>query len=234
MTDLWHLPKVEWFKTLRSSEAEAIRRASATRVYQRGEAIFGPARHPDHVYLLEEGLVRIYRISPRGHQLTVGYVRPGEVFGEVSVLTDKPRRSFAEARNRSRVLQIPRPVFIKALQSTSVVLYGVTKKIGDRLISCQSRIEDLIFYNVPTRLARLLLRMAEEFGREIKDGRSVGLPLTQREIATLIGTTRQTVSAAMRELTDVGLIRRRGKELLLVNIPALSQRAHLSASEHRD
>lgn len=230
MTDLWHLPKVDWFKTLPASEAEAIRRASPTRIYERGELVFGPSHHPEHVYLLEEGLVRIYRTSPRGDQLTVGYVRPREVFGEVSVLTDEPRRSFAEARNRSLVLQIPQQVFIKGLQSTSHALYEVTKKIGRRLLSCQSRIEDLAFYNVPTRLARLLLRLAEKFGREIEGGHSVGLPLTQSEIATLIGTTRQTVSAALRELIDVGLIERRGKELLLVKIRVLRQRAHLSAS----
>jgi CRP-like cAMP-binding protein len=232
VANLWHLPKVDWLKTLPSSEAEAIRRASARRIHERGKPIFGPSHRPEHVYLLEEGLVRIYRTSPRGGQLTVGYVRPGEVFGEVSVITEKPRRSFAEAKNRSRVLQIPRPVFIKALQSTSTVLYEVTKKIGRRLASCQSRIEDLMFYNVPSRLARLLLRLADEFGREIEDGHSVGLPLTQSEIATLIGATRQTVSAALRELIDAGLIKRRGKELVLVNVRAISQRARLSASQH--
>jgi CRP-like cAMP-binding protein len=234
VTDLWHLPKVEWFKTLPLSEADAVRRASATRIHARGEAIFEPSHQPAHVYLLEEGLVRIYRTSPRGGQLTVGYVRPGEVFGEVSVLTEKPRRSFAEAKTRARVLRIPTRVFLKAVQSSSAALYGVTKKIGQRLISCQSRTEDLIFYNVPTRLARLLLRMAEEFGRDVEDGRSIGLPLTQNEIATLIGATRQTVSAALRELIDAGLIKRSGKELVLVNIPALSQRAHLSASNRHD
>lgn len=229
--DYWHLRKVNWLATLPRPEAEAVRRASTTRTYQAGEAIFGPSPRPELVYLLEEGLVRIYRLSAPGSEFTLGYIRPGDVFGDVPVIADQPRESYAKARGRSRTLQIPRDAFIKAVQSSRSALYEVTKKIGRQLISCHSRAEDLVFRDVPSRLAHLLLRVAEEFGRPVGDQLSVGLPLTQDEIARLVGATRQTVNATLREMIEARLIRREGRELILVAPSALRQLAKPTADE---
>lgn len=227
MTDFWHLQKANWLSGLTPSEAEAVRRSSIIRSYLPGEAVFGPSRHPGHVYLLEDGLVRIYRVSERGDEYTLAYVRPGEVFGDVSVVADQPRESLAMARRRSRILQIPREAFVRILLSNRSVLYEVTKKIGRLLITCHSRAEDLVFRNVPGRVASLLLRLGEEFGRKTGDRISVGLRLTQDEIAKLIGTTRQTVSVVLREMMDAGLIEREDGELVLVNPRTLRQLAEL-------
>lgn len=134
----WHLRGLNWLSTLTPSQLAAVRRAARVRAYRRGEAVFRPTRVPRHVYLLEEGLVRIFRVSPGGDELTVGYVRPGEIFGEVSVLTGGPRESFAQAARPARILELPKDVFLKVVRS-SRPLYEVTKRIGLRLIRCQSR-----------------------------------------------------------------------------------------------
>jgi CRP-like cAMP-binding protein len=136
--DHWHLRGLNWLSTLTPSQLAAVRRAARVRAYRRGEAVFRPTRVPRHVYLLEEGLVRIFRVSPGGDELTVGYVRPGEIFGEVSVLTGGPRESFAQAARPARILELPKDVFLKVVRS-SRPLYEVTKRIGLRLIRCQSR-----------------------------------------------------------------------------------------------
>jgi CRP-like cAMP-binding protein len=169
---------------------------------------------PQHVYLLEEGLVRIFRVSARGGELTIGYVRPGEIFGEVSVLTEGPRESFAHAARPSRILEIPKSVFFKSVRS-SRPLYEVTKRIGQRLIRCQSRAEDLVFCDARTRLARALLRLADDFGTRANHGVAVGLPLTGQEVAAMIGATRQTVSAALGEMVRAGLVARRAGEVVV-------------------
>lgn len=229
--DYWHLREINWLASLPRAEAEAIRRASITRTFHRGEAVFGPSRHPEHVYLLEEGFVRIYRVSASGGEFTLAYVRPGEVFGDVPVITDQPRESYAKARSRARIMQIPRDVFMRAVRSSASALYEITKKIGRELIHCHSRAEDLVFRGVPSRLAHLLLRLAEEFGRRVGDRLAVGLPLTQDEVATLIGTTRQTVNAALREMINAGLLAREGREFVILNPRALREIAKVSAQE---
>jgi len=215
VNDHWHTPRVDWLRTLPAAAVKALRQVSSVRAYEAGQSVFGPSRDPQQVYVLEDGLVRIFRMTPAGAEFTLGYVRPGELFGEVSVLGDNPRESFAQAKVASRSLSIPRAAFLAMLRAHNPVLYSVTKRIAQRVIALGSRAEDLIFLDARGRLARLLLRLADEHGRRDDRGLAIGLPLTHGEIATLIGTSRQTVSLLLRELTDGGLVARRGRHLVL-------------------
>jgi CRP-like cAMP-binding protein len=215
VNDHWHTPRVDWLRTLPADTGKALRQASTVRCYHAGESVFGPSRDPQRVYVLEDGLVRIFRMTPTGAEFTLGYVRPGELFGEVSVLSDEPGETFAQAKVASQILIVPRAAFVAMLQAHNPVLYSVTKKIARRVIDLQSRAEDLIFLGVRIRLARLLLRLAKEHGERHDEELAIGLPLTHEEIATLIGTSRQTVSLLLREMTAAGLVARRGRQLIL-------------------
>jgi CRP-like cAMP-binding protein len=211
----------------------AIRRAAKTLEYQNGEHVFGPTAARPHVYLLVEGLVRIHRVSTRGEEFTVGYVRPGELFGEVSVIANQPSESFAQAVRPSKALRIPRETFLKVILSSNPVLYAVMKKIGQRLVRCQTRVEDLVFHDAPTRLARLLVRLGDEFGEWMDGGLALRLPLTQQEMAMLIGTTRQTVSAALGQLVRAGVVARDQRQLRVKDPRALRKFARLPATPDR-
>jgi CRP-like cAMP-binding protein len=215
MYDHWHTPRVDLLRTLPAAEERALRRASTARDYKAGELVFGPSRDPGQVYVLEDGLVRIFRVTPTGGEFTLGYVRPGELFGDVSVLSEEPRETFAQAKVASRILSVPRAAFVATLRAHNPVLYALTKQIAQRVIDLESRAEDLIFLDVRSRLAQLLLRLAREHGHRDDQGLVIELPLTHEEIATLIGTSRQTVSVLLRELTDAGLVARRGRQLVL-------------------
>jgi CRP/FNR family transcriptional regulator, cyclic AMP receptor protein len=231
MTDYWHLRNINWVTRLPQHELERMRRASRVETYRPGESIFGPSARPEYVYLVEDGLVRIYLSPPGAGEFTLAYVRPGEAFGEVAVIAEQPRRSFARARKPSRIRLIPRDEFVRALRSSSSALYELTKKMGRELITCFGRAEDLVFRSVPSRLARLLLRMAEEHGAKGQALQSVGISLTQDEIAMLIGASRQTVSAALRELVDAGLLARHGRRLSLVDVRGLRRLAELPPAD---
>ncbi len=165
--------------------------------------------------------MRLLRVSPDGQELTLGYVKPGELFGAVSVMTGAARHAFAQAKTPAKVLKIPRTVFLKAVRATNTVLYEVTKQIGRRLVRAQSRMEDLVFRDVRSRVARILLSLAEEHGRETDGDLAIGLPLNQEEIATLIGSTRESVSTVLREMKAGRLIERRGRELVITNLPGI-------------
>jgi CRP-like cAMP-binding protein len=219
--------RINWLTVLPADEAAGIRAASTARTYRPRDLIFGPTPTPQHVYLLEKGLVRVYRTSPDGAELTLGYVRPGEVFGDVAVIAERPRDVFAEARISSDVLHIPREVFMRVVRTHNPVLYEITKKISQRLVRIRSRAEDLVFHDARHRLSRLLVRLAEEFGDRRPNGLAVGVPLTQEEMATLVGTSRQTVNGVLRDLIAGGLVARKGRELLLTDPAALQRLAGL-------
>ena len=171
--------------------------------------MFRPSHGPRHVYVLEDGLVRLFRLTPTGEEFTLDYVRPAELFGEMSVLSDRPREGFAQARVESKILQIPGAAFVATLRAYNGVLYSVARKIAGRAIDYQSRAEELVFLDARRRLARFLLRLAKSHGQRHGEGLRIGLSLTHAEIAAVIGTSRQTVSVHLGEFSTAGLITRR-------------------------
>lgn len=231
MNDFWHLHNFDWLAELSPAEAEVLRAGAATRSYAPGETVFGPSRTPASVYLLEQGLVRIYRSSEDGDEITFGYVNPGEIFGELSAFTDAPRESWAQAMQPSLVWRIGRQAMRAVLDAHPGIVLHVTKQIGSRMKRVESRVEDLVFRDVRSRVSRVLLQLADDFGRDLPEGRLIELAVTQEELATLVGTTRQTVNACLRDLERDGLLGRRGRSFLVGNLAALRRVAAGSREE---
>jgi CRP-like cAMP-binding protein len=223
MKDIWHLQDLDWLSELSTEERERLRAASVPVRCEAGEIVFMPVPNPASVYLLEDGLVRIYRLSEQG------YVQPGEVFGELAVFGDYPRESFAQTVKPSRVWKIPRQSFQPFMKSRTGLVLGITKQIGARLKRVESRVENLVFRDVPTRVKLVLLELAEHFGIRRDDGSiEIGVQITQAELATLVGSTRQTVNASLKDLTDHGLIGHAGRQLLILKPEELQRSAHPS------
>ncbi len=215
MEAIWHLRRIDWLKALPAQEAQELQRASTCREYARGEMVFTPNPTPHSVFLLARGLVRVYRLAPSGAETTFGYVAPGEVFGELTAFGNHPRESFAQAVRASTIWRIPREAFERVVAAKPSLVLAITKQMGQRMKRIESRVEHLVFRDVRARLARVLSELAEDFGRAEDGSRLIDLPLTQAELATLVGTTRQTVNATLRRLEAEGLVGRRHHRILL-------------------
>ncbi|HBZ68384.1 MAG TPA: hypothetical protein DEP35_00930 [Deltaproteobacteria bacterium] len=223
MDDYWHLRNVDWLDSLSPDESELLKRESTSRCYAPGEMIFAPTSHPSSVYLVEQGLVRIYRLSETGAEVTFGYVSPGEVFGELALFGVTSRESFAESVIRSTVRKFPRAVLMRLLEMRPAMVIAVTKQMGERMRRIESRVEALVFRDVRSRVARILLELAEDFGRPQGEGIVIDLPLTQGELATLVGSVRQTVNDALRQFEQAGWIRQSGRQIEIVKRDELQQ-----------
>lgn len=220
-------PSLAWFRP-RSDEDSRVFAQDAKRMQlQRGETFFAPARTPEAVYLLEHGLVRIYRLGAGGAEVTLGYVRSGEVFGELAAFGAHPRESYAVAALPSIARQISRAGFAQLMRASPERALGVTRQIVERLKRIERRVVHLVADDARTRLISALLELAHDFGEP--DGKRVrlGIRLSQAELATLIGVTRQTVNCVLGELRAEGLISlERGRFVLS---QARSHRASLPA-----
>lgn len=215
--EVWYLRSIHWLAPLGETELAEFEHGSQTHRYMRGEMIFAPSAHPHSVYLLQSGLARIYRLSQEGGETSFGYVAPGEVFGELPAFGEYPRESFAQAVRTSQVWKIPRENFQRVLAARSALAIQITKQIGDRLKKVESRVEDLVFRTVRTRLARMLGELAEDFGCNENGYRVIDIPITQSELATLVGATRQTVNQTLREFSNQGLIGRDQRRIVLLS-----------------
>ena len=225
--DVRSAQRIEWLQQLPAFERERLQRGSSRREVGAGELVFSPTPRPESVYLLERGLVRIYRLSEAGSETTFGYVAPGEVFGELAGFGDYARDSFAQAVRASTVRKIPREVFQRLIASHPDLVLDVTRQIGDRLKRIESRVENLVFHDVRSRVAAILAELAHDFGREDPEGVLIEVPLTQGDLATLVGSTRQSVNASLRELEAEGLVRRKQRRYLVKAIEPLQRAARI-------
>jgi CRP-like cAMP-binding protein len=156
-----------------------------------------------------------------GPEATLGYVRPGEVFGELEAFSDRPRESFAQAVRPSRAWRIPHEELRRLLAAHPGIAFRVTTQIGSRFKRIESRVESLVFRSLRSRMAFILLELAEDFSREDGDEVLIDLPLSQQDLATLVGATRQSVNACLRELRAARLIKYRKRRFALLDPAAL-------------
>ena len=228
MVNLWHIKNINWLAHLQPEVANALLNAATLHHYNDGEQVFQPARQPRYVYLLESGLVRISRISERGEEVTFGYIRTGEVFGELVAFGSEPRESYATAVARSTVIKVEREAFTEAIKSQPSAIFAVASQIEGRFKQIESRVEDLVFRSARARLAKMLLQLSTQFGASQDNNRLIDLKLTHAELATLIGTSRPTVSIALGELEDEGIITRHVGKVVILDESTLRLEANQS------
>ena len=226
MTEMWHLSAINWLTELSSDNLEKLRRAATVFRVGSQELVFEPNPQPQYVFILESGLVRMYRTCGHGEEVTFGYIHPGEVFGELAIFVDKPRESYAIAMERSAVIRIERDVFSDVLREHPSIVFSVATQMGSRFKKIESRVEDLVFCDARARLARIIIDLAEEFGVQADGGVLIDVRLTHAELATLVGSSRPTVSIALGELEDEDALTRLAGKILLTNRELLIQESN--------
>ena len=215
--------RVDWLAELGPNALQLLQHSGAAKRYSAGDTIFAPATQPESVYLLESGLARVYRVSEAGGETSFGYVAPGELFGELPAFGDYPRESFAQAVQASVAWTIAREPFQRLMASHPPLVLAIARQMAQRMKRVEARVEDLVFRSVRIRVAHMLAELAESFGRPDGAGVRIELPLTQTDLATLVGATRQTVNQALGELGREGLVERRCQRIVLPNVDALAR-----------
>lgn len=228
MDDVWFLKQIDWLQELSSDEWAELQRRGSRKLFEESQMIFEPSRDPQSVYVLETGRVRVYRLSAEGEEATLGYVAPGEVFGELPGFGDFARESFAAAAIHSAVWKIPVDIFRTLVRKRPKLVIEVTRQIGERMKRVESRVESLVLRNVSSRVAMVLLELAEDFGERDGESWTLDLQLSQRELATLVGTTRQSINTVLGRFREEALIALEDGVLRLLQPEALR---HLASGE---
>jgi CRP-like cAMP-binding protein len=187
------------------------------------QPLYLPGDPSSNVYLLKKGRVKIANTASSGKEVTFDILEAGEVFGELDVLEDAPRSTSAEALDDALICVIPRKDFDQYLAMHPTVMFKLTKLIGLRLKKIQSRVEDLVFRDVPARLAHLLVELSKTDGVADTQGIRLKVKLTHQEMANLIGCSRETVSTTMGQFRDDGLIQVDGRTITILNEKGLSR-----------
>ena len=202
--------KVTLFADLEEPELRALSVAAAVRHYPSGAPILREAEPGDHFFVLVRGEVKVFVDSPDGREVVLTHLQAGDFFGEMALFEGEARSASVTALTATELVALSRDDFLAVLARDFTLTRKILKTLSARLRRANDTIESLALQDVGGRLARYLVRLADESGRPAVDGFiEVNRP-THQEIANSIGATRETVTRMLKQFEDRKLIKAQG------------------------
>ena len=167
------------------------------------------------------GRVRIGSLSPTGKEAVLNIINPGEVFGEIALLDGKARTADATAMVDSDLLVLERREFIPFLERHPRTCIDLLTVLCGRIRDTTEMVEDTLFLDLPARLGRTLLRLAERHGEETGDGIRIGIKFSQRELGDLVGMTRESINKQLAAWREMGIVKIDRGHILIGDVDAL-------------
>lgn len=218
----WYVSSCSLFQRLSEDQLSRLERYARTRTFAKGNAIYLPSDQSNGAFLLGTGRVRICSTTPDGKQAIMGFVKAGEIFGEMSLLQDGMREERAEAAEVCQVVLLPGDELRRLMSECSELSLGITKLIGVRRRRIERRLRSLLFRSNRERLGYLLLDLVEQFGKKCPNGTLIDVRLSHQELASIIGSTRESVTIHLGEFQAEGLIQQSRMRIVVIDLRRLS------------
>ena len=221
MIDTAIFRRVALFAELEDAELQALSRLASVKQYAPGAAILREAEPGDLFFVLVRGEVKVFVDSSDGREVVLTHLQAGNFFGEMALFEGESRSASVSALTESELVVLSRPDFLNLLEHDFSLTRKILKTLSARLRRSNDVIESLALLDVGGRLARYLLRLADETGRPAVDGYFVVSRPTHQEIANSIGATRETVTRMLKQFEDRKLIRVQGSTVWVpAEVPA--------------
>jgi CRP/FNR family transcriptional regulator len=221
MDKLELLKSVPIFSGLDEESLKRIVSVSTEKFHKKGEAIILQDSDVNGLYIIVDGMVRISRTSEDGRVKVLAILSPGDIMGEMSILDEELASATAEAFEDSKLLFIRREDFQNILLKYPAISLSVAKVLARRLRLADKEIEELTFYSVKARVIKILLELADRYGRKTDTGLMISLKLTHQELADMVGSSRETVSRIISALEKRSLIINEGGYTVIKDIERL-------------
>ena len=219
------LRRTPLFATLDQDAAASLRASMNEIELARGDLLFHEGDPGDSLYVVLRGKIKLGRTSGDGRENLVAVLGPGEMFGELSLFDPGPRSAGATALVDSTLLGLSSDELTPWLASRPEVARALLRAIARRLRRTNDSMSDLVFSDVPGRVAKALLDLSARFGTPAEDGIHVAHDMTQEELAQLVGASRETVNKALADFAGRGWLRLEARAVVLTNVERLSQRS---------
>ncbi|CAB4623651.1 unannotated protein [freshwater metagenome] len=213
------------FAALDVEGAAALRASLVERNVVKGEVLFAEGEPGDRMYVIVEGKVKLGQTSVDGRESLLAVLGPAEMFGELSLFDPGPRRLTATALTDAIVLGLGNDQLRPWLAGRPEVAAALLQALARRLRRTNEAMADLVFSDVPGRVAKALIELGEKFGTITTDGLMVSHDMTQEELAQLVGASRETVNKALADFVQRGWIRLESRQVLILDVERLGKRA---------
>jgi CRP-like cAMP-binding protein len=216
------LATVPLFSGLDQSELSKFADVTRERSYPKGSVILFEDDPGDSLFIVRSGRVKVVLIGEDGREVILGVLGVSEHFGELSLIDSRPRSAHVIAMDDAALIVLRREDFRRRVHESPSVAWALLVELSRRLRRADEQIGSLVLLDVDGRIARLLLDAADETGSD-----TIGKRLTHQTIAQMIGASRETVSRAMREFQERGLIAVQRRQITIADRPRLEQLAHV-------
>ena len=220
---IWYLKRCPLFQQLDTQQLQFLESRCRARSFPRNTPIYLPSDDADSVMLLAEGRVKIGGFTEEGKQTILAFIEPGELFGELTLVGSEEREEYAEAVEKSTIILIPSDVMQQLVAEVPQVSLGVTKLFGLRRQRIEQRLKYLLFRSNRERLVHLLLELAGQYGQRTPEGIELRIKLSHQDLASIIGSTRETVTVVLGELQGEGRLKLGRRKIVLVDIEELAR-----------
>jgi CRP-like cAMP-binding protein len=223
LTKLWYLKNVDMLKLVRETNLDQLTHFTAMSHFKAHEDIYFPDQGSNHVYIVQEGHVRLSKLDDEGSLIVMEILRPGEILGKLALEGEDIPNEFAEAVDDVRVCVMGRAGFEALLARFPGLHFHLAKKSIGQLEDYEERISDLVFKDATRRIISFVARYGERFNGSGNHQIIIEAPLSYQDIANLTGTSPETVAMTVDELQEKKLIAYAGQSLVIPNLTSLTK-----------
>ncbi|GCE05946.1 Crp/Fnr family transcriptional regulator [Dictyobacter aurantiacus] len=221
-----YFQQVTIFRGLGEDEIQELASAARKKTFRSGEVIFHRDDPGQVMYVIKEGKVKICLISPDGQEISLIVFGKGDYFGEFALLDGLPRSADAIALEKVECYTLQRSDFHKAIMKNPKIAIRVMEVLCERLRKTDQQVEDLIFLDVYGRVAKKLLELSDTHGKKVEGGIRIEVRLTQQELASMVGASRESVNKVLGYFTDKKYISTDKHRITLHRVADLERRIY--------
>lgn len=213
--------RVPVFEQLTEEDAASLSSAVQSRPYRKGERIFREGERSDRLFIVNDGIVKLSKLSEEGKEQIIRFLFPGDFFGQFALLQEKNHYADAEALSPAVICTIRKQDFLPIMAQNAKLAYRFLLAVSERLAQADDWMGTLRLMDTERRLAKLLMAFYER-----NDGQTeIRLPVQKKELAALIGTTPETLSRKLAELDQRGILAVARSRIVILQPKRLSELA---------
>ncbi len=213
------------FAALQPDELEAVLAQAVVRRMPRNAVLLRRGDASTGALVIVAGRVRVSLISEDGREVTLGVLGPGEVLGEMSMLDGEEVSADVTTLEECVLLAVERSRLLRLLRGSSDMCLRLMAVLCQRLRLSNAALEDMALLDLPARLGRLLQRLARDYGKPAAHGVRIEVRLSQKDLATLVGASREKVNRQLREWEEAGVLDKDAGRIVIRRAEALASPA---------
>jgi CRP-like cAMP-binding protein len=209
------------FSAFTTGEAKEINPYLVHGRFRKKETIFSEGDPPDWLFIVEKGKVKITKLSHEGKEIILEIISRGDFFGGVAVLRGFPYPANAVAMEDTEVLKISRKNLLSIMDRFPSLMYCMATSIGDRIKGSHEALKSIALEKVESRIASLLIKLADKAGEKSEDGLLINMRLTKQDLAEMVGTTVETSIRTMSKFSKAGILASRSGKIVIKDLEKL-------------